>query len=43
MPKDYKRVLESIARAQADGLSGDEAVNAAFEENSSDVSRVGGN
>ena len=43
MPKDYKRVLESIARAQADGLSGDEAVNAAFEENSRDVSRVGGN
>jgi len=43
MPKDYKRVLESIARAQADGLSGEEAVNAAFEENSRDVSRVGGN
>ena len=43
MPKDYKRVLESIARAQADGLTGDEAVNAAFEENSRDVSRVGGN
>ena len=43
MPKDYKRVLESIARAEADGLSGEEAVNAAFEENSRDISRVGGN
>ena len=43
MPKDYKRVLESIAQAQADGLTGDEAVNAAFEANSRDTSRVGGN
>ncbi|MEI6072555.1 MAG: glutamate synthase large subunit [Verrucomicrobiae bacterium] len=43
MPKDYKRVLEAIARAEADGLTGDEAVNAAFEANSRDTSRVGGN
>ena len=43
MPKDYKRVLEAIAEAQADGLTGEEAVNAAFEANSSDKSRVGGN
>ena len=43
MPKDYKRVLESIAEAKADGLTGEEAVNAAFEANSRDTSRVGGN
>ncbi len=34
MPKDYKRVLESIKRSrQSQGLSGDEAIMAAFEEN----------
>jgi glutamate synthase (ferredoxin) len=43
MPKDYKRVLESLARAHADGFSGEEAINAAFEANVGDVSRVGGN
>ena len=43
MPKDYQRVLESIAEAKADGLTGEEAVNAAFEANSRDTSRVGGN
>ncbi|MCX6936206.1 MAG: glutamate synthase subunit alpha, partial [Verrucomicrobia bacterium] len=43
MPKDYKRVLEAIAHAEADGLTGEEAVNAAFEANSHDTSRVGGN
>ncbi len=43
MPKDYKRILESLARAKAAGLSGDEAVAAAFEENVKDISRVGGN
>ncbi len=43
MPRDYKRVLDSLARAQAAGLSGEDAVNAAFEENVGDVSRVGGN
>lgn len=43
MPKDYKRVLNSLARAEAIGLTGEEAINAAFEENASDVSRVGGN
>jgi len=43
MPKDYKRVLEAIAQAHADGLSGEEAVTAAFEANSRDLSRVGGN
>jgi glutamate synthase (ferredoxin) len=43
MPKDYKRVLEAIAEAKADGLSGEDAINAAFEANSRDTSRVGGN
>jgi glutamate synthase (ferredoxin) len=43
MPKDYKRVLEAYAMVQAQGLSGDEAVMAAFESNKSDASRVGGN
>ena len=43
MPHDYKRVLQSIERAKADGLSGEEAINAAFELNSRDLSRVGGN
>jgi glutamate synthase (ferredoxin) len=43
LPKDYKRVLEAIAKAHEAGLSGDEAVNAAFEANAGDVARVGGN
>jgi glutamate synthase (ferredoxin) len=43
LPKDYKRVLACIERAHAQGLTGDEAVMAAFEENSRDTSRVGGN
>ena len=43
MPKDYKRMLACIERAHAQGLTGDEAVMAAFEENSHDLSRVGGN
>ncbi len=43
MPKDYKRVLEAFAHVQAQGLSGDEAVMAAFEQNKRDASRVGGN
>ena len=33
MPKDYKRVLQSLKKAQAQGLTGDEAIMAAFEEN----------
>jgi glutamate synthase (ferredoxin) len=42
MPKDYKRVLQAIATAQAKGLSGDAALNEAFEINSRDLARVGG-
>ena len=43
MPNDYKRMLTCIARAHGQGLTGDEAVMAAFEENARDLSRVGGN
>ncbi len=43
MPKDYKRMLGCIDRAEAQGLTGDEAIMAAFEENARDLSRVGGN
>jgi glutamate synthase domain-containing protein 3 len=43
MPKDYKRMLACIERAHDQGLTGDEAIMAAFEENARDLSRVGGN
>jgi glutamate synthase (ferredoxin) len=43
LPKDYKRMLACIDKAQAQGLTGDEAIMAAFEENARDLSRVGGN
>jgi glutamate synthase (ferredoxin) len=42
MPKDYKRVLQAIKQALADGLSGDDALTAAFEQNARDVARIGG-
>jgi glutamate synthase (ferredoxin) len=42
MPRDYKRVLQHIQTALANGLSGDEALSAAFEENARDVARIGG-
>ncbi|HXI84073.1 MAG TPA: glutamate synthase large subunit [Verrucomicrobiae bacterium] len=43
MPKDYKRVIEATKRVKAAGLSGEEAVMAAFEENAHSLARVGGN
>jgi glutamate synthase (ferredoxin) len=43
MPKDYKRMLEALKKVQQAGLSGDEALMAAFEENKNDLARVGGN
>lgn len=43
MPKDYKRMLGAIQRVEEKGLSGDEALMAAFEENKSDLARVSGN
>jgi glutamate synthase (ferredoxin) len=42
IPNDYRRVLEAQARMRARGLTADEAEMAAFEENASDVMRVGG-
>ena len=42
MPKDYKRVLLATRKALDSGLSGEEATQAAFEENSRDVARLGG-
>jgi len=43
MPKDYRRMLEAVKRAEAAGLSGDEAVMVAFEDNKNDAARVSGN
>jgi len=43
MPRDYRRVLACVGRAHEQGLSGDEAIMAAFEENARDLARVGGN
>jgi glutamate synthase (ferredoxin) len=43
MPKDYKRVLECIQRVHEQGLTGEEAIMVAFEENARDLSRIGGN
>ena len=42
MPKDYKRMLSAIRKVTNQGLSGEQAIMAAFEENARDVSRVGG-
>ena len=42
MPKDYKRVLSALKKANESGLSGDDAITAAFEENARDVARIGG-
>ena len=42
MPKDYARVLASLNRVRESGLSGEEAVMAAFVENTHDAARVGG-
>jgi glutamate synthase (NADPH/NADH) large chain len=43
MPKDYKRMLACIDKACAQGLTGDEALLSAFEENARDLARLGGN
>ena len=43
MPKDYKRMLIAIKKVQASGLSGEEALMAAFNANNKDLSRVSGN
>jgi glutamate synthase (NADPH/NADH) large chain len=43
IPRDYKRMLEAFHDVEAAGLSGDEAVMAAFDLNIRDLSRVSGN
>jgi len=43
MPKDYKRMLQAFHDVESAGLSGDEAVMAAFELNIHDAVRVSGN
>ena len=43
IPKDYERMLEAFKEVQASGLSGDDAVMAAFELNKNDRTRVSGN
>jgi len=43
IPKDYKRMLETFARVESEGLSGEEAIMAAFEMNKNDLARVSGN
>jgi glutamate synthase (ferredoxin) len=42
MPKDYKRMLQAIATAEQAGLSGDEALMAAFDANARDLARIDG-
>jgi glutamate synthase (ferredoxin) len=41
-PNDYRRVIETQKRFKAKGLSEDEAIMAAFEENAHDLARAGG-
>ena len=43
MPQDYRRALDAMKEVEAAGLSGDEAVMAAFHKNIHDPSRVSGN
>jgi glutamate synthase domain-containing protein 3 len=43
MPKDYKRMVATIKKMHDAGMSGDQAIMAAFEENARDLARVGGN
>jgi glutamate synthase (ferredoxin) len=43
IPRDYQRMLAAIARAEEQGLVGEEAIMVAFEENARDTARVGGN
>jgi glutamate synthase (ferredoxin) len=43
LPKDYKRMLDAIRRAESEGHLGDQAIMAAFEANKNDASRVSGN
>ena len=42
-PRDYERMLSCFKKVEEQGLSGDEAAMAAFEENLKDLARIGGN
>ncbi|MDX1415312.1 MAG: glutamate synthase large subunit [Candidatus Promineifilaceae bacterium] len=42
-PKDYKRMLEQINKAEEDGFNGEEAIMIAFEANAHDLARISGN
>jgi glutamate synthase (ferredoxin) len=43
IPKDFKRMLACIRRAHEQGLTGEDAIMVAFEENAKDLARVSGN
>jgi len=43
LPRDYARAISAMSRAKAEGMTGDESMMAAFQENIQDVSRVSGN
>jgi len=43
MPNDYQRMMWIFKEVESSGLSGEEAIMAAFELNRNDVSRVSGN
>jgi len=43
MPKDYKRMLEAFRLVEAAGITGEEAIMTAFEQNKNDLTRVSGN
>ena len=42
-PRDYERMLACFRKVEEQGLTGDEAAMAAFNENIKDLARVGGN
>ncbi|TVQ46428.1 MAG: glutamate synthase large subunit [Gloeocapsa sp. DLM2.Bin57] len=42
MPRDYKRVIQALNKALDAGMTQDEAMIAAFEENARDVARIAG-
>jgi len=42
LPIDYERVLQAIAQAELDGMSGEDAIMVAFESNKRDLARVTG-
>ncbi len=43
IPKDYMRMLQAIKKVQDSGLTGDDALMAAFKANYRDTARIGGN